>query len=827
MKITSFEITAFGPLKNYKMSKNNNLVSFCEDNGYGKSTICSFICAMLYGLPKLSAKDKERNRAIPYGDDFAGGVLELEALGHYYKIIRSFYKKQAQDSLSFYEDNTLVDAAPGEYIFKMDLESFKRTIFINPYDLEIKTSKVLNGKLGHYSEDIMEISSFDNALNYLDKLKKEYKPLRSTEIKGSIAVSKAKINTLKNNIDNLKIKEEALLHKRDEYDSLKKEALRLDDEYKKSTEIEKNNAYLNHYKDLDEKIKVKKEILKSLYDKYPQGMMSELEINDTKEIMSEIISTEAKLENTKLNSDEEHRLSFLKSKFKDVPNEDEIAKKREQIISYKALLNNEELLSNEEALILKKYQYINTENVLKQLMTLTEEYKGSIIDKEEIAENKKPIGLIALASFSLFLTTIGLIGGFFNKFLFILAAVGLIILLASGFVYLNNKVNLNNQSKAIQENKMLKRDIVLKMDKIIIPFGFSSEINGNIDVAVTLFKEEIKKYNDALKHQEIIISNNNENQSRINLIKSELESFISKYGYNDFDYGIAIDNILKDRIRYNELLKRNEENIKIKKEYEQNLENDICKVEAIKERYQIKDDDIEKYLNNTRIDLSESKRINDEIKLLEKEALNYYEEYDLKNKMLIEYNTQPDEAHNEYNKVLNQLNILSSEISSLEADLEMLDDEENNLLNEEEYLKKLNHNYEIITKTIEGLTKASLSIKNKYIKPVKDRFLYYSEILKATLGLDVIIDDEYNVSFRDGATIKEYKELSSGEMTIIMLCYRLAIMDNIFEEKPFIIIDDAFQALDKNNLELVRNMILKLSTNQQIIYFTCHESRKI
>lgn len=90
MKIIKIEIKAFGTLKNFVLKPKDNLLSICEHNGYGKSTICNFICAMLYGIPKKSLKNNLRARAIPYNESVAGGTLELEVNNHLYRIIGKF-----------------------------------------------------------------------------------------------------------------------------------------------------------------------------------------------------------------------------------------------------------------------------------------------------------------------------------------------------------------------------------------------------------------------------------------------------------------------------------------------------------------------------------------------------------------------------------------------------------------------------------------------------------------------------------------------------------------------------------------------------------------
>ncbi len=93
---------------------------------------------------------------------------------------------------------------------------------------------------------------------------------------------------------------------------------------------------------------------------------------------------------------------------------------------------------------------------------------------------------------------------------------------------------------------------------------------------------------------------------------------------------------------------------------------------------------------------------------------------------------------------------------------------------------------------------------------------------------DVIMDADYNLKLIVNGNNYSYKHLSSGELTIVALCYRLAIMDNILnEQNQLIIMDDLFVNLDENNLRGALEFIKKLSLKRQIIYFTCHSSRQI
>ena len=60
------------------------------------------------------------------------------------------------------------------------------------------------------------------------------------------------------------------------------------------------------------------------------------------------------------------------------------------------------------------------------------------------------------------------------------------------------------------------------------------------------------------------------------------------------------------------------------------------------------------------------------------------------------------------------------------------------------------------------------------------------------------------------------------------VCLRLALVDAMFEkEKPFVILDDPFALMDKENLLDALALVKTAANDKQIIYFTCHQSREI
>ena len=81
MKLISCTIENFGKLNNVTYDFSGECNTICEDNGWGKSTLASFIRVMFYGFKNESKKklvDKERNRLMPWQKGVYGGEIVFE-----------------------------------------------------------------------------------------------------------------------------------------------------------------------------------------------------------------------------------------------------------------------------------------------------------------------------------------------------------------------------------------------------------------------------------------------------------------------------------------------------------------------------------------------------------------------------------------------------------------------------------------------------------------------------------------------------------------------------------------------------------------------------
>ena len=156
MIIKEIFVSAFGRLENERFVFDEGLNSRIEKNGYGKTTLLTFIKVMLYGIEdaKRSVTENERKRYLPWRGGEASGYMVIELRGKQYRIERSFGKRSSEDTFTVYELATgcptdIFSERPGEDIFGIDKDGFERTVFLSERLLSGKIENdTVSGKLG-------------------------------------------------------------------------------------------------------------------------------------------------------------------------------------------------------------------------------------------------------------------------------------------------------------------------------------------------------------------------------------------------------------------------------------------------------------------------------------------------------------------------------------------------------------------------------------------------------------------------------------------------------------------------------------------------------
>lgn len=200
MKLIECRAINFGTLKNFSFKFNDGLTAVCEKNGFGKTTLASFIKAMFYGLPQINANAKktldenERKKYYPWDGGVFGGSLDFEANGKQYRIERFFGKTAKEDEfrlidLSTGQISTDYTEKIGIELFGIDAESFCNSIFFSQGELKGGITPMISAKLNDLSDAENDLGEYEKALDTLEKRRKYYEAGQS----GVIPVTESKI----------------------------------------------------------------------------------------------------------------------------------------------------------------------------------------------------------------------------------------------------------------------------------------------------------------------------------------------------------------------------------------------------------------------------------------------------------------------------------------------------------------------------------------------------------------------------------------------------------------------------------------------------------
>ena len=87
----------------------------------------------------------------------------------------------------------------GEELFKIDAQSFERTVFIGQSDCVTATTDSINAKIGNLADNTDDINNFETAVG---RLTAELNNITSTRATGSISKRKSEITQLQAQINN-------------------------------------------------------------------------------------------------------------------------------------------------------------------------------------------------------------------------------------------------------------------------------------------------------------------------------------------------------------------------------------------------------------------------------------------------------------------------------------------------------------------------------------------------------------------------------------------------------------------------------------------------
>ncbi|MBR4290107.1 MAG: AAA family ATPase [Oscillospiraceae bacterium] len=143
-------------------------------------------------------------------------------------------------------------------------------------------------------------------------------------------------------------------------------------------------------------------------------------------------------------------------------------------------------------------------------------------------------------------------------------------------------------------------------------------------------------------------------------------------------------------------------------------------------------------------------------------------------------------------------------------------------------LKEERENVRILDATMELLYTARENLSTAYLGTIRSRFADYLTRLDGVSAETFLIDTDFQVQFERLGKVREMAYFSAGQADLVMLCMRLALVDALFKEQEVcIILDDPFVNLDDTHMAQARKLLQKIASERQILYLTCHSSRKM
>ena len=162
------------------MDFRGGLQEFREPNGRGKTTLCSFIRAMFYGLKSRRENDVsfgDREHYYPFSGGRFGGSVTFSRAGKTCRIERFFDEKSAtRDRFRYFENGEEITADGdkiGKEIFGLDEEAFLRSLTFDAREAEISATDGMKERLGAIAEGTTSGRNAAAAIEILEKRRKE------------------------------------------------------------------------------------------------------------------------------------------------------------------------------------------------------------------------------------------------------------------------------------------------------------------------------------------------------------------------------------------------------------------------------------------------------------------------------------------------------------------------------------------------------------------------------------------------------------------------------------------------------------------------------
>lgn len=846
MKLISCHIDNFGCLSHYDITFQDGITDIEKENGWGKSTLATFIRVMFYGFDNETRKsiaERERSQKNPWQNGIYGGELVFQVKDHTYRMERTFdSRKAANDSFQLYDAKTNLPSNDyssniGEELFDIDSESFRRTVFIAQQDCLSQTTDQINAKIGNLSSDTADMGNYESAL---ENIKNEMNRITEKRVTGKGRQLKDRIAELETEIS-----EKSYLETRreQEKEDLSVKMQKLHEMEKKIAETEDNiqNAVKNNravseaklYRQMKAELDRRSMKLVQAQSLFPGNIPVIEDVNSQMENARKFESEMAKKESHELTQTDKYSLQQFEKVFADgVPDEELISIISANVADYEKAerIRTDSALSDTELHELNQLNdcfsgsNLNSEKIEEMIQLWNRSEKERLIDSSQkntdTPSRKKyaiPMGICVIIAGIAFVFANQVIAGI------AMMCVGIFSLV---YIFLNHK---SEKTESKDRQWIQDREQVLsflKENKIDTQEDDVArnlyELKGRFDK----WKLLEKRYSDYLYSGQ-----NSEQSERERRLKN---FFFPYYGVED-NYPRLLEKLQNDIREYDALLEKKDRfdsaNNNARTCYKKY--KDFCSFIGMNE-----ENDLNAHVTRIRDNViacmdAQNEYLNKKAEMQKFES--QHEMNELKNISADAEETDITSLHESLNVLRTQMEEIRENIKNIKQKLDEIGEGMDEIAGKELQLADMKKEYEalrkkyrILEETSAYLVTARNNFNARYLGPIKKSFEYYYSLLSNGDTREYELDANLNISLKAYGKARNITDMSEGYKDLIGLCRRMAMIDAMYEkEKPFILLDDPFVNLDEKKIEGAKEFIEKIAENYQVIYMTCHPSRMI
>ncbi len=830
MKLLSCYISAFGGLSDYDIDFSSNVTCVLEQNGFGKTTLAAFIKAMFYGMETANKRtatveSSERVRYFPWNNSKFGGHLTFSLGDKNYRIIRFFDRDSAaRDSFQ------LVDADSGREcndfsekigleIFGVDEDGFKRSVFSNGEPCLDALPASVRSKISNMVDAADDFDDYEKALKKLTDLRKDLDTKN-----GAIANSDRKIEQAKIERERCKKDDEEFLRLSQKAQELEGQGKQIAAELSalnKKLELaareEADAVRLEHYDKLKAQIAALEQENEALKQKYRGALPTDAQIIRLEELLKSYDEGTLLLsaEMAKLSKEEYKNLEKLFAL--SLPSDEELKEISEK-------LRDADICSNQLSELSKKAE------VLKNQLELSGVRLQKDVSDDDLMEIRLSASKTAVVSgkktnfAQLFvLTALVLVAGIAVSFVELIVG---IVVAAVGAVGLIAVMLLSSVKKMIGAGSLSEgeRDRVRQFLK---DFGFAPD--ADVNLAVDRVKSALAVSKELSSVRSNIEAAKEQNDARL----KEIDAFLGGYIPSFEDRASSFDFLKTGVSRYvNEVLPAADKKRALEKEikgagaeiYSILLSLGIENAAELKVAVSEIKEDSAKYkdsclsLDKLKKEAEQSFVENKLSEISVSDDFETTEQISLKKQGLEDILKNLNAELAQIRQNMQPLMSAKAEFNELE---ELIDGERER---REQYMSR----YNVVLKTIDLLKIAKTELSKKYAGSISTAFERYSSLFFGEGAADFLMGADLSLTVNREGMGRAANQFSEGQRSVMDVCLRLSLIDAMFEkEKPFIVLDDSFSALDEENFKKAAELIKSVSDDIQIVYFTCHSSRKI